>query len=86
MEAYAEGDAIVLKPINRVPPDLIAEARAMKPELLTLLRAETGNDQADPADAAEAAAIRAIDYTPPPPGQPWRIEDYQRHKRHLDGL
>lgn len=68
------------------PADLLVEARAMKAELMALLHAEAANDQADPLDAAEAAAIICTDYAAPPPGQPWHIVDYQRHKRHLAGL
>lgn len=48
--------------------------------------AEAANDRADPTDAAEAVAIICTDYAEPPPGQPWRIDSYMAHKRHLDAL
>ena len=42
--ATAEGDALVLRPASAVPPDLLAEARRLKPELLALLRSEAANE------------------------------------------
>ena len=46
--ATADGDALVLRPASAVPPDLLAECRRLKPELLALLRSDAANVN-DPA-------------------------------------
>ena len=46
--AAADGDALVLRPASAVPPDLLAECRRLKPELLALLRSDAANVN-DPA-------------------------------------
>jgi hypothetical protein len=78
---------------ERLPAALIDAARAAKAtgvpiathSYASLLQAEAANDQADAIDHAEAEAIAASDYAPPV-GRAWTLEDYRRHKRHLDGL
>ena len=42
--ALPDGDALVIRPASKVPPDLMAECRRLKPELLALLRSETANE------------------------------------------
>ena len=44
--ALPDGDALVIRPASKVPPDLMAECRRLKPELLALLRSETANENA----------------------------------------
>lgn len=41
--ALPDGDALVIRPASKVPPDLMAECRRLKPELLALLRSEAAN-------------------------------------------
>lgn len=43
IEMRVSGDSLVLSPPGRTPPDLLAEAKRLKPELLELLRAEAAN-------------------------------------------
>lgn len=49
IETRAEGDALALKPASRVPPDLLAEARRLKPEIMALLLAERAANDALPS-------------------------------------
>ena len=62
--ATAEGDALVLRPASAVPPDLLAEARRLKPALLALLRSEAANANggglAAPTDADVEALARTL--------------------------
>ena len=43
IEMRVSGDSLVLSPPGKTPPDLLAEAKRLKPELLALLRSETAN-------------------------------------------
>ncbi len=44
IEMRVSGDSLVLSPPGKTPPDLLAEAKRLKPELLALLRSETANE------------------------------------------
>ena len=46
IEMRVSGDSLVLSPPGKTPPDLLAEARRLKPDLLELLRSEAANANA----------------------------------------
>ena len=64
IEMRVSGDSLVLSPPGKTPPDLLAEARRLKPALLALLRSEAANANggglAAPTDADVEALARTL--------------------------
>jgi hypothetical protein len=69
--AEARDDRLVLRPASAVPPELLAELRGLKAEVLALLKI----NRATLADASARA-------DPPQ----WTLADHMRHAQQLRGL
>ena len=50
VSTWAEGGMVMIQQASKVPPELKAEVRSNKPELLVILAGPMGNGQAPPLD------------------------------------
>ena len=91
--AEADGSALRLRPATRLPPDLLAELRANKAEVVALLAPNDATiwrlPPATPEQSAEEAADRAAiaaETLLPDPGTAERAEVERRHGEAVAGL
>jgi hypothetical protein len=81
VETVLEGEALRLRPSSAIPPDLLAELRTHKAEVVALLRS-IQQYESDPQERAAMMEEPAL----PPPGTPERDRLEAEHQRMCAGL